>query len=119
LILDEATSGLDAANEQLVQAAIDKLVVNRTVLVITHRLATIRKAHVVAVVDHGRIVDQGTHDELMTRPEGLYARLVNKQIEMNGHLAPAAAVDGTNGNSNKLSEVNGQLGDDADLHNHE
>ncbi|HXJ82982.1 MAG TPA: ABC transporter ATP-binding protein, partial [Candidatus Methylomirabilis sp.] len=79
LILDEATSDLDAENEFLVQRALAALMAGRTVLVIAHRLATVRNADRVVVVDGGRIVETGRHGELMARENGLYRRLAGLQ----------------------------------------
>lgn len=79
LILDEATSALDAESEHLVQEALDRLMAGRTVLVIAHRLSTVRDADVVAVVDGGEVVERGTHDELVAR-DGVYRRLVERQF---------------------------------------
>ena len=80
LLLDEATSALDAESEQLVQRALERLMANRTTLVIAHRLATIRMADRIIVMDGGRIVEQGTHQELIGRG-GLYARLARLQFD--------------------------------------
>jgi len=79
LILDEATSALDTESERLVQQAIDRLMQDRTVLVIAHRLATVRDADEIVVLDEGRIVQRGTHDELY-RAGGLYRRLHDLQF---------------------------------------
>jgi subfamily B ATP-binding cassette protein MsbA len=79
LILDEATSDLDAESEFLVQQALSELMKGRTVLVIAHRLATVKHADRVVVVHAGRIAEMGTHDELMTRGDGIYRRLATLQ----------------------------------------
>jgi len=78
LILDEATSSLDTESEKLVQDAINKMMANRTSIVIAHRLSTIRHADEIIVLQKGRIVERGTHDQLITQ-EGFYNRLVNMQ----------------------------------------
>jgi ATP-binding cassette subfamily B protein len=79
LILDEATSALDTRSERLIQAALDPLMRNRTTLAIAHRLSTILAADVILVVDRGKIVERGTHDELLRRG-GLYAKLYRQQF---------------------------------------
>lgn len=86
LLLDEATSALDAESERLVQAALDDLMQHRTTLVIAHRLATVRGADRIVVMDKGRIVAEGTHDSLLAGG-GLYARLARLQFDA---VAPAA-----------------------------
>ena len=80
LLLDEATSALDAESERLVQDALERLMKTRTTLVIAHRLATIRAADRIVVMDDGRIVEQGTHASL-TKADGLYARLARLQFD--------------------------------------
>lgn len=79
LILDEATSALDTVSEKLVQEAIENLSRNRTTLVIAHRLSTVKQADQIAVLDQGRVVELGTHDELLTK-KGYYARLCAMQF---------------------------------------
>lgn len=80
LILDEATSSLDAGSENLVQQALDTLMVGRTTLIIAHRLGTIRNVDRIYVLDHGQIVESGSHDELIARPDGYYSNLVALQM---------------------------------------
>ena len=82
LLLDEATSALDAESEKMVQLAMDELMKGRTTLIIAHRLATVKSADRILVMDKGRIVAGGTHDELV-REEGLYARLAALQFGLN------------------------------------
>jgi subfamily B ATP-binding cassette protein MsbA len=79
LVLDEATSALDTQSERLVQEAIDRLMQDRTVLVIAHRLATVRHADTIVVLDQGRVVEQGSHEELF-RAGRLYRRLYDLQF---------------------------------------
>jgi subfamily B ATP-binding cassette protein MsbA len=80
LVLDEATSALDTESELLVQEALANLMLNRTSFVIAHRLSTIRRADAIIVLDHGRIVELGRHDELIANPEGTYATLYQLQV---------------------------------------
>lgn len=78
LLLDEATSAVEPESERVIQEAIDRLMQGRTTLLATHRLSTVRRADVILVLDGGRLVEQGAHDELMRRG-GLYARMVTQQ----------------------------------------
>ncbi len=87
LILDEATSALDTESERFIQNALDHVTQNRTTLVIAHRLSTIEKADVIAVMDHGRIIEQGSHTELLAR---------------NGHYAHLYAMQFSNGDDDEL-----------------
>ena len=81
LLLDEATSALDAESERLVQAALERVMRGRTCLVIAHRLATVLKADRIAVLEAGRIVELGRHEDLLRRG-GLYARLAELQFDL-------------------------------------
>ena len=80
LVLDEATSALDAENEQLLQRALEELLQGRTAFIIAHRLSTIRKVDRIFVVEEGRVVESGNHDELMAHPDGRYRRLAEIQF---------------------------------------
>jgi ATP-binding cassette subfamily B protein len=79
LVLDEATSHLDALSEAAVRQAIERLARDRTTLVIAHRLSTVRDADTIAVLDDGRLVEAGGHDALLSQ-RGLYAHLVGRQV---------------------------------------
>jgi ABC-type multidrug transport system fused ATPase/permease subunit len=83
LILDEATSSLDAESEALVQEALDELMKGRTTIIIAHRLATIRKVDRIYVLSEGRIVEEGSHLELADREDGFYSNLVRLQFAEN------------------------------------
>ena len=105
LILDEATSALDTSNERLVQAALQPLMAGRTTIAIAHRLSTIRQADVIFAVEAGRIVESGTHDELLVRG-GLYAKLYDEQF--GGGLVEAKCEDGvvlTDGHILEMSTI--------------
>jgi ATP-binding cassette subfamily B protein len=80
LVLDEATSNLDTVSEQLIQAALKPLFAGRTSVVIAHRLSTILAADQILVLDRGRLVEQGTHHDLLER-DGLYATLYQHQFQ--------------------------------------
>jgi len=81
LILDEATSSLDAESERLVQDALDKLMENRTSIIVAHRLSTVRRCDQILVMSGGAILERGTHDELVSKPGGLYGSLAKLQLE--------------------------------------
>jgi subfamily B ATP-binding cassette protein MsbA len=83
LLLDEATAALDANSEQQVQGALNRLQAGRTTLVVAHRLATVRNADLILVMDHGRIIERGRHDDLVEK-DGLYARLCQLQFSRDG-----------------------------------
>ena len=82
LVLDEATSSLDSESERLVQDALDKLMENRTTIIIAHRLATVRKADRIFVIQQGKITEEGSHLDLLDEENGLYSRLVKLQFEL-------------------------------------
>ncbi|CAF2176082.1 unnamed protein product [Brassica napus] len=79
LLLDEATSALDAESERIVQEALDRIMVNRTTVVVAHRLSTVRNADMIAVIHQGKIVEKGSHSELLRDPEGAYSQLIRLQ----------------------------------------
>ncbi|KAJ9171651.1 hypothetical protein P3X46_014986 [Hevea brasiliensis] len=79
LLLDEATSALDAESEMIVQEALDRIMVNRTTVIVAHRLSTIRNADVIAVIHSGKIVEKGSHSELFSDPDGAYSQLIRLQ----------------------------------------
>jgi subfamily B ATP-binding cassette protein MsbA len=79
LVLDEATSALDSASERLVQNAIDNLMKNRTVILIAHRLATVRNADKIIVMENGCVAENGTHEALMCLENGIYRKLNQMQ----------------------------------------
>jgi ATP-binding cassette subfamily B protein len=79
LILDEATSSLDSESEALIQEAMDRLMMGRTSIVIAHRLSTVRAMNRILVFEHGRVVEEGSHEVLLCRPHGHYRRLFERQ----------------------------------------
>lgn len=79
LLLDEATSALDTTSEVLVQQALDRVSEGRTTISIAHRLSTIKDAHQIVVMSGGKIIERGTHNELLVKPDGMYAGLVEAQ----------------------------------------
>ncbi len=86
MILDEATSAVDTETEQLIQEALDRVMKDRTVFAIAHRLSTLRNASMLIVLDKGRIAEVGTHDELVTREDGIYRKLVEIQTDLSNNV---------------------------------
>lgn len=82
LILDEATSSVDTETEKLIQEALDRLTKNRTTIAIAHRLSTLKNADRILVLEDGDLVEEGTHDELMAREDGVFRHLVEIQAEI-------------------------------------
>ena len=93
LILDEATSALDSESELLVQRALANLMRNRTSVVIAHRLSTIRRADAIVVMERGRVVEIGRHEELLARPNGVYTRLHEMQLLETRRAQPAPVLE--------------------------
>ncbi|KAH6787539.1 P-glycoprotein 11 [Perilla frutescens var. hirtella] len=103
LLLDEATSALDAESERIVQEALDRIMVNRTTVIIAHRLSTVRNANMIAVIHQGKMVEKGTHDELLQDPQGAYSQLIHLQ-ETNKNIDEKENSDsGRHSSSRKLS----------------
>jgi ATP-binding cassette subfamily B protein len=100
LILDEATSALDSFNEALVQQALDTLMKGRTSIVIAHRLSTVRNADIIAVLDSGRIVERGRHEELLAR-NGLYVKLCREQVILSDVAGAEGAAAGSRTTSDR------------------
>ncbi len=92
MILDEATSSLDSESEQAVQEALERLMADRTTFVIAHRLSTITNADWIVVLDGGRIVEQGDHETLLAREDGLYRRMHALQFRWDEERPVAPAM---------------------------
>ncbi|KAG9459966.1 hypothetical protein H6P81_004474 [Aristolochia fimbriata] len=90
LLLDEATSALDAESERIVQEELDRIMINRTTIIVAHRLSTVRNADVIAVIQEGKIVEKGSHSELLRDPNGAYSQLVKLQ---EASQEPEQAID--------------------------
>ncbi|XP_074579514.1 ABC transporter B family member 4-like [Curcuma longa] len=98
LLLDEATSALDAESERIVQEALDRVMENRTTVIVAHRLSTIRNADAIAVVHRGSIVEKGLHAELLKNPAGAYSQLIRlqevNQVQVSAHKSDSEKSDG-------------------------
>ncbi|KAM2541701.1 hypothetical protein TB2_021235 [Malus domestica] len=112
LLLDEATSALDAESERVVQEALDRIMINRTTVIVAHRLSTVRNADTIAVIHRGAIVEKGRHSELIKDPEGAYSQLirlqemssVSEQTTVNDHDRPEiSSVDSRRHSSQRFS----------------
>ncbi|KAH6772957.1 P-glycoprotein 11, partial [Perilla frutescens var. frutescens] len=108
LLLDEATSALDADSERIVQEALEKIMMNRTTVVVAHRLSTIRNANMIAVLHKGKVVEKGTHFELLKDPKGVYSNLIYSQ-EVNDdddkHMASADIIKSGRESSARMSST--------------
>ncbi|KAK9136548.1 hypothetical protein Sjap_007142 [Stephania japonica] len=100
LLLDEATSALDAESERIVQEALDRIMVNRTTVIVAHRLSTVRNADMIAVIQQGKIVEKGSHSELLKDPEGAFCQLVRLQeVNQESRRKPVGEDEGEIGRS--------------------
>ncbi|CAH2079814.1 unnamed protein product [Thlaspi arvense] len=104
LLLDEATSALDAESEYLVQDAMDSLMAGRTVLVIAHRLSTVKTADCVAVISDGQVAEKGTHDELLSL-NGIYTNLVKRQLQSSSSVNDKTKENGEQTNENGPNDL--------------
>ncbi|KAJ0092050.1 hypothetical protein Patl1_24721 [Pistacia atlantica] len=104
LLLDEATSALDAESERTVQEALDRIMINRTTIVVAHRLSTVRNADMIAVIHQGKIVEKGTHSDLAKDPDGAYSQLIRKTFKSTDvFTAIHKRGSSANGNSSRHS----------------
>ncbi|KAF8086658.1 hypothetical protein N665_0615s0008 [Sinapis alba] len=109
LLLDEATSALDAESERVVQEALDRVMVNRTTVIVAHRLSTVRNADMIAVIHRGKMVEKGSHSELLKdHPEGAYSQLIRLQ-EINKDAKTSEAASGSSFRSLKKSMEGGSV----------
>ncbi|KAH9731007.1 ABC transporter B family member 11 [Citrus sinensis] len=120
LLLDEATSALDAESEKVVQEALDRIMVNRTTVIVAHRLSTVRNADMIAVIHRGKIVEKGTHSKLVEDPEGAYSQLIrlqeaNKESEqtIDGQRKSEISMDSRHSISVSFGLPSGQFADTA------
>ncbi|CAM0882012.1 unnamed protein product [Alopecurus aequalis] len=93
LLLDEATSALDMESERVVQEALDRVMLERTTIIVAHRLSTVKNADVISVLQYGKIVEQGSHAELVKKPEGAYSQLIHLQDTLQDAEAPNVDPD--------------------------
>lgn len=119
LILDEATSAIDVRGERIVQAALDRVAVNRTTITIAHRLSTIKKADRIVVLKKGKVVESGTHESLIEMDGGVYAALVNAQALSLGEPTEASdelveTDEETGSLAREKSRAKSELGDAAE-----
>ncbi|KAF8086458.1 hypothetical protein N665_0625s0023 [Sinapis alba] len=113
LLLDEATSALDAESERVVQEALDRVMINRTTVIVAHRLSTVRNADKIAVLQRGMIVEEGSHLELLKDPEGAYSQLIRLQ-EVNTESKRMEISDGLQDGSPRGNSRSSRHGDDDD-----
>ncbi|KAI3944734.1 hypothetical protein MKW98_021192 [Papaver atlanticum] len=113
LLLDEATSALDVKSEKLVKDALEGIMLNRTTIIVAHRLTTIRDAKTISVVHQGKIVEQGNHEELILRPDGAYSQLIRLQEDANkvDNMPPS---DGTYDDDTSIVSLNMSATNPAD-----
>ncbi|KAM5568564.1 ABC transporter B family member 11-like [Rosa sericea] len=121
LLLDEATSALDAESERVVQEALDRIMVNRTTVIVAHRLSTVRTADTIAVIHHGKIVEKGPHTEMVKDPDGAYSQLIRLQEissvsehhAQNDHERPELSSSFRNSSFRSISRGSSEIGNSS------
>ncbi|KAI3962396.1 hypothetical protein MKW92_020817 [Papaver armeniacum] len=119
LLLDEATSALDAESERIVQEALDRVMISRTTVVVAHRLSTVRNADMIAVIQTGKIIEKGSHNELLKDPEGAYSQLIRLQDanrESGNGKQQSESAHQLSRNASKQSEMSRQLSRNPSTH---
>lgn len=113
LLLDEATSALDAESERIVQESLDRVMINRTTIIVAHRLSTVKNADAIAVIQNGKIVEKGSHSELLQNPQGPYTHLIQLQNSGAESTQRASFLRSTSQGSSEAGIISGRFSVDV------